>query len=207
MESLRHNGRGVPVPYFVKFIDGKPDFRFVDQRKMVMAVRKRLCFLCGERLGRHLAFLVGPMCTVNRISAEPPNHRECAEYAVKACPFLAQPTRTRREPDPGEVVPPAGCFIERNPGVIAIWMTEGFRIIEVHGGAGALFKMNTSAEVIWYTRGRLATRHEVVSAMEEGLPSLAAPAAQEGLGAMQALQAAWTQAQTLLPPQHGATGA
>ena len=35
---------------------------------------------------------------MNRTSAEPPSHRDCAEFAVKACPFLTQRELTRRKP-------------------------------------------------------------------------------------------------------------
>lgn len=31
-----------------------------------------------------MTFVVGPMCELNRISGEPPSHRECAEFSA-AC--------------------------------------------------------------------------------------------------------------------------
>lgn len=207
LQYRRHNGRGIPVPYFVRYIDGKPDFRYVDPQKMALAANKRLCFLCGDPLGRHLAFLVGPMCTVNRISAEPPMHRECAEYAVRACPFLLDPVRTRRETKmPDGTEPPPGMFIERNPGVMAVWITPHYRPFKASGSTGVLFRMSEATEVIWYSRGRLATRLEVTRAIEEGLPSLMAEAVKDGEGSIRELNRCLSQATKLLPaaPAHGA---
>src|SRR3954470_18037641 len=86
---------GFPVPWFCAWIDDKPDFRVVDSEKLKCAVVGRQCFLCGLPLGRYMCFAVGPMCTLNRVSAEPPSHQSCARYAVQACPFLTQP-RMRR---------------------------------------------------------------------------------------------------------------
>src|SRR5215467_7036859 len=90
---------GFPVPKFVSFIDGKPDFRVVDGRYVLEAIKRRLCWLCGETLGRYMSFVIGPMCAVNRVSSEPPSHFECAQFAVQACPFLTQPRRPRNVHD------------------------------------------------------------------------------------------------------------
>lgn len=110
------DGKGAPIPYFVRYFDGKPDFRYVDPQKILTACIKNLCFLCGEPLGRHRAFLIGPTSTLSRVSAEPPMHRDCAEYAVKACPFLTDPDRGRRQTKmPEGIRDPAGTFFARNP--------------------------------------------------------------------------------------------
>src|SRR5262245_54991717 len=91
--------RGYPVPWFVAWHDGKPEFRTADGRKFRQAIRDRLCWVCGQPLGRHLVFVIGPMCTVNRVTVEPPCHLDCAEFSVRACPFLSKPQMTRREND------------------------------------------------------------------------------------------------------------
>ena len=57
------------------------------------------CWLCGQTLGKHMTFPIGPMCAITRTTAEPPSHLACAEYAVKACPFLSQPRMRRNERD------------------------------------------------------------------------------------------------------------
>lgn len=123
----------IPAPRFISWINGKPDFRSIEPDKLGKAVRLNLCWLCGQALGSRLAMVVGPMCIINRVSSEPPCHRECAEYAVVACPFLSDAIRRRntRPFVPGgdrldiehsENV--AGEAIGRNPGIAAIWITK-----------------------------------------------------------------------------------
>ena len=89
--------RGFPVPWFVAWIDGKPDFRVIAPGRVAEAVNKGKCWVCGGTLFGTRAYVVGPMCAVNRTSAEPPSHRDCARYSAKACPFLSRPTMRRRD--------------------------------------------------------------------------------------------------------------
>jgi len=49
----------------------------------VVCVRHKRCWLCGQPLGKFMCFVVGPMCAINKTSAEPPSHRDCALYAVQ----------------------------------------------------------------------------------------------------------------------------
>lgn len=74
--------RGFPVPWFVDWVpasqDGGtvliPEFRAMDGEKLVAAINQRLCWVCGEGLGKFMTFVAGPMCGINRTSAEPPSH-------------------------------------------------------------------------------------------------------------------------------------
>src|ERR1700758_1867839 len=142
-ESIRHilmparirklpiSPQGYSVPWFVPWDkDGNPVPQAADPAKRMKAVRVGLCWICGEPLGRFRCFIVGTMCCVNKISAEPPCHRDCAEYAVKACPFLRNP-RMRRNPTTPEEhkQPPAGAMIERNPKVSLIWVTHDYQLV------------------------------------------------------------------------------
>jgi len=95
MKGQPEDARGFPVPWFVAWKDGAPIFQAADARKWAKAVKEKRCWLCGKTLGVHHAFVIGPMCGVNRVTAEPPSHRECAEYALKACPFLSRPAAKR----------------------------------------------------------------------------------------------------------------
>src|SRR5215831_3288717 len=97
LKALPVDARGYPVPWFVAWHDGVPDFRIADTAKWRRAVRERRCWVCGDRLGRYLAFVIGPMCGINRTTTEPPLHRECAEWSVMNCPFLVRPHAKRRE--------------------------------------------------------------------------------------------------------------
>jgi hypothetical protein len=181
MKDLPLNKAGYPVPWFVAWFDGEPDFRVMDGNKLLRAVTERRCWLCGQRMTNPTAaFVIGPMCAVNRTSAEPPSHVPCAEYAAKACPFLANPAKRRRENNkPTAVTDPAGIMIARNPGVTLVWPTRRWSLFD-DGRGGVLFDIGEPTRALWYAEGRAATRDEVVASIQSGLPTLAEMAKDDG---------------------------
>src|SRR5436190_4731235 len=149
------NERGFPVPWFVSWINGKWDFVNLDPRKIGEAYNRKICWLCGEPLGQYKAFVIGPMGSINRVSLEPPAHADCAEYAVKACPFLARPNAKRNTVaavNDGETVP--GIMIQHNPGATLIWVTKSFKPIRADDGV--LFEIGEPTSVTWWAEGRAA---------------------------------------------------
>lgn len=202
--------RGFIIPFFVAWMsngklvtepDGEPDFRVVDHHRMVECVKQRKCWLCGEKLGVHLAFVLGPMCTINKVISEPPSHRECAEYALKVCPFLTRPRMRRNEKDlPTDHVEAAGRPFERNPGISAMWITRSYRPFKAHGGnQGVLFNVGPAEQVQWWKEGRLATRQEAMTALDDGYDVLRVDAEQEGPEALRALLSMLREAKLTLP--------
>lgn len=174
MAGLPRDERGYPVPKFVEWFDGKPDFRVVDSRHMIACVRSDLCWLCGNKLGRYKAFVLGPMCAVNRINSEPPSHYECARFAVRNCPFLTKPMAKRNKRDlPDDHHEAAGLPIDRNPGCCAIWVTGTYKPFKPQaGGSGVLFSVGPPDRVEFWAQGRPATRAEVEASLNGGLPLL-----------------------------------
>jgi hypothetical protein len=192
--------RGYPIPHFVAFIDGKPDHRVADPAKLVRAHRLSVCHLCGQAMGAFKAFVVGPMCGINRISSDPPSHRDCAEWAAIACPFLSRPNAKRRTALlPDGVADAAGFAIQRNPGVTLVWVTKSYRVVKAPGGIGGLFQMGDPTSVAFYAEGRVATVDEIEESITTGLPLLEAPAVQEGPRAVRALEQATAVFRKLLP--------
>jgi hypothetical protein len=195
---------GYPVPWFVAWIGGQADFRVIAPNRIVEAVNEHRCWICGDVLGRHLAFVIGPMCAVNRISSEPPCHRSCAEYAVQACPFLSNPAFARRETNkPAGVSEAAGYAIPRNPGVALVWNTETYKVMRVGAdtpGAndGLLFQLGPPLELSWWAEGRTATRAEILASIESGLPLLRG-AADDGPEAAAVLDKLVAKAMELVP--------
>src|SRR5262249_41454815 len=124
IKALPVDRRGYPVPWFVPWEDGEPLFPVADPVKLAMAILHSKCSMCGQTLGAFKCFVIGPMCVVNRVSAEPPCHRDCAEFAVKTCPFMTMPLAKRTSDRIAGIEDPAGIMIERNPGVSAIWVTK-----------------------------------------------------------------------------------
>lgn len=177
--------RGYPIPWFVDYLDGKPEFRAMDPRKWRAAVKQRLCWVCGQKLGAYLCFVLGPMCGVSRTTSEPPVHLECGRWSVVNCPFLSRPAMDRREME--ETAHAAGMPILRNPGVALLWLTHTFEVFKVRdGNEGYLITVGPSIEVEWWACGKPATWREVNDSVTSGLPFLEAEALKEE-GAMRAL--------------------
>jgi hypothetical protein len=150
----------------------------MDGEKMVIAVRHKRCWMCGQPLGKFYTFAIGPMCMVNRNISEPPSHLACIEYSVKACPFLTQPRMRRNEKDmpQGHI---AGIGIMDNPGLTVVWTTLSYKAFKPHGG-GVLFEIGDPEHVEYYTEGREATREEVFTVLKERIPKLYEQAEKDG---------------------------
>jgi len=92
---LPRDPRGFPIPWNVlRTEDGATAFFTVnDDRKAWRALREGLCPLCGERLGRWLWFVGGPRSAFDPSGyyIDLPGHRECMEFALRTCPYLAAP--------------------------------------------------------------------------------------------------------------------
>jgi hypothetical protein len=200
MRQLPRDEVGRPIPYFAAEVAGVHDFRLMDGRKLVKAVLDQLCWICGTRLNRahrgsdvpRGTFVAGPMCLINRTSAEPPNHAACAEWSAKACPFLAKPAKDRRTgnlPETVEEMP--GIAILRNPGVTALIDSERWEFYRVgHNDYGAqdglLCNFSRVTSVRWMAEGQNASQEQVLEAIETGLPALVEMARMEN-GAMRVL--------------------
>lgn len=204
MRKLPVDDRGYPVPWFVAWVpgpDGKdvPEFRAMDGRKFRDAVKQRRCWVCGEPLGRWLAFPIGPMCAITRTISEPPSHLECAEWSVRNCPFLSQPKMVRRDENmPEGFEEAAGLGIKRNPGVICIWSTRSYELFD-DGHGKALITIGDPDSVKWWCEGREATREEVEASVTSGYPILHSMALSQGAVAVEMLDKAFRRAQVLFP--------
>jgi len=183
MAGVPIDDRGFPVPWFVQWINGKPDHRVMDSRKLPLAVNQGLCWQCGGPLGRYKSFVIGPMCSITGSIAEPPSHLECARYACTACPFITRPHAKRREVKEPHVEQ-AGLPILRNPGCIAVWTTKTYKAYRTgRGGApgndGILFRFGPPESIEWYAEGRQATRAEVDESIASGVHLLIERAEQQ----------------------------
>jgi hypothetical protein len=200
-DKMRHlpiDERGFPVPKFVPWIDGKPEFRGMDGRHLKECITHKRCWLCGQPLGVHMVFVIGPMCAVNRNTSEPPCHHSCAMYAVQACPFLTQPKMRRNEKDmpEGDV---AGLMIKRNPGVTVLWTTRSYKVVKDTGGAGVLFRIGDPEEIKYFSQGRQATHEEIMESINSGMPILWEHAKQDGIAALAELNKMYDEAMKLVP--------
>jgi hypothetical protein len=211
MRRLPIDERGYPTPWFVQWFladgtasepgIGKPDFRIADSYKREAAVKHKLCWVCGKKLGNRFAFVIGPMCAVNRVAGDPPAHTACAIYSATVCPFLARPKAERREAGKPAAAADAeipGLGLMRNPGVALVWITDKYDVVPDQKG-GFILHIGHPRGTMWFAEGRQATRAEVLASIESGLPLLQQMAKEESPDAEAQLAAQATRALELVP--------
>lgn len=150
--------RGYPVPFFVEWTDGTPRFDVLSGDAYLLCVEWDLCWICGNELDGDRSFVGGPSMASDRLSFEPPSHPECAEWAARNCPFLAQPHR-RRSSRPKPDARAVGVALP-NPGLAVVWTTR------THQGPwpSGVFTLGDAKQVSWWREGRPATASEVAAA-------------------------------------------
>jgi hypothetical protein len=171
--------RGYTVPWFVEVVDGIPDHRLTSDAKRERALRERRCWLCGERLGPRSTFVIGPMCCLTRTTSEPGCHEECAEWAVRACPFLTRPHAHRRAAGlPEDIHEAPGVGLKRNPGAVALWTCRGAQPFHVQAKPGiqpgTLVRLSQPTRLDLYAEGRKAGPDQLLASLLEGVPVLVA---------------------------------
>lgn len=207
MKNLPVDDRGFPVPFFATWENGVPDFRVVMAEKMASAVRHGKCWICGEPLGSFKAFVIGPMCGITRAISDPPSHRECATFAAKHCPFMANPAAKRNPRNlPVDAHDAPGLGLKRNPGVVAVWVTKSFKPFRASGG-GTLFDIGEPESVEWFASGRQATRAEVGASINSGIVYLIELASKEGPEAVKDLTLRRAKFESLLDANFGVDSA
>lgn len=167
IQWLPVNHEGLPIPWYAQLAK--------DRNKPTTAVRRRLCWLCGQPLGRNVAMSLSPLATLNRTTAEPPAHRDCAIFAAQ------------------------GAMVARqNPPVFAIWIAREYGPFRTERG-GVLLTFGDPEEVLWFADGRTATREEVLIALNSGVPRMMAMARAEGPESVKTIEAMAERAMAYLP--------
>lgn len=202
MMRLPLDHRGYPVPWFVSWIDDKPDFRVFDKQKLGQAIRAKLCWICGAPLYARASFVLGPMGAINQVSPEPPSHEECAEFAVKVCPFLVLPKAQRRKAGlPDNTQPAAGMPFDQNPKVCLLWTTKSSQYSYFLTPSGEiLFDVGEPIETHWYAGGRAAIASVIMDAMSECYWTLEEKASREFMGVTE-LDRRYQEALKLVPAE------
>jgi hypothetical protein len=199
IRCLPVSDEGYPVPWFVSKVDGKWNFVGIEGWKIKEAHKRGICWVCGDRLGAYKSFPIGPMCAINRVTSEPPSHLLCANFSVKACPFLSRPKMVRNyktmpEDQRGEV---PGFSLDRNPGVVLVWTTRSYQLVKVPNGV--LFSLGDPTSLSWWSQGRPATRAEIDHSIAGGMPALRELAEAEGPDAVAELAVRIKAAESLMP--------
>lgn len=199
MLSLKRDKSGLPIPFFVVMESGIPEFRVADGRKALACVQHQRCWICGKEMepGRSV-FVVGPSALLNRVSAEPPSHSECARYAVRVCPFMSNPDFVRRKehfPD-GTISP--GLSIKENPGVMLLWYASGYKI-ESSSNGGGLFIIPNPSKIVYFRHGRKATGEEIQAALKASYDRFVQASKNASVESNAQLHSAFVQALKMIP--------
>jgi hypothetical protein len=89
----------MPVPAIVQWIDGKPDFRQIDNEKYIRHYKYKLCAVCCTKLTLACYWVGGDRSKESHYFADGPMHKECAELSINLCPFLNRTKPTYRGDD------------------------------------------------------------------------------------------------------------
>jgi hypothetical protein len=139
---------GFPVPPGIKWIDGKPDFRQIDEERWIEAAQKKLCGVCGKRLGEYAWYIGGEGCYQAKLFLDLPMHRPCAEASMELCPFLNGTKTTyrgelNRHPNQDATKRPEKLFLMRGLTVrLELGRIKGQEHLLLHAGQG-LMKVRT----------------------------------------------------------------
>lgn len=200
--ALPRDERGYPVPWFVAWVNGKPEFRVADGEKQQLAISNHQCWICGKAIQHRPTFVVGTTSMINRCHGEPPCHYECAVFSAKACPFLTRPKAQRREANLPGGTTTGGVAIERNPGCCVLWVcrskAEAYSIFR--HGRGLLWSLPDPSSLEFFAEARTATRDEVLRSLDEGKLLLRAEAVKDGPSSVRELDRLYQAALALLPP-------
>lgn len=169
--------KGYPIPFFVAYPDGKPDFRVIDPKKVMRCIMEGRCWVCGETLGAYKAFVGGPLMLVNNFSGEPPSHRDCGEFSATACPHLVLPHASRREANMPEGAEFLDGHLATRPPATLLYITKSYLVQRLENGYG--YRMQPPTEVIWYKDGKLANNAEATQALKDAVNNLRAAIGEE----------------------------
>lgn len=173
MQQLPIESRGYPVPWFVPWVDGSPDFRLAKQSLIPKAILERRCWICGREFADAIyTFIIGPMGFINCINSEPPSHLDCAEFAVQACPFLVNPIANRRNVGIPEWSEREADQHPYNPGLSVLWTTSYWRALNIPKFGIRFEILREPGQLDFWREGKKATPTETRAALDRALALL-----------------------------------
>jgi hypothetical protein len=90
-ENCDKDERGLYVPFIVLKENGAHHFKINDEIKVMKCTVERRCSVCGTHLNDNIWFIGGPASVFHKRGAvaDLPVHKECGEYSLQACPYMA----------------------------------------------------------------------------------------------------------------------
>jgi hypothetical protein len=94
--------------------DGSADFVAVQALRVRRCLTKKLCGICGRKLGVTSAFVGGPISAATHAYSNPPFHPECARAAMRLCPYILIGRHKRAQGDrAAHAATPAGMELAK----------------------------------------------------------------------------------------------
>lgn len=152
LSHLKIDKRGYPIPYFVSWVNGEPEFRYMDHKRLMMIIEKKLCHICGIKLPKdYFYFISGPVGLQNKVSSDAAMHRICAEFSLKACPHLYLQKAERRENDDlgKHLNARPSPLIKEKPSELYLVKSSKFLLIEYEGHPYIRFTPVSSEKYIY----------------------------------------------------------
>lgn len=99
--KFRPTFKGFIVPYIVVTKDGTPYFKINDTNKVNHCINNDLCSICGGKMDEDKWMVGGPASSFAQggYFVDIPVHKECGEYALKTCPYMAYTQYTAKGVD------------------------------------------------------------------------------------------------------------
>lgn len=165
------NRQGLPLPWFI--LEEYDNFKKIKTGAVDIAHQTNVCWLCGSPLLGLKAFVCEPIQAITRVTAEPTSHADCAEFVAKM-PYTTQYNS-----------------------ITLVWLVRTYR--HVYGPKGSTFELPNPVETLWFKKGQVATRGEVLEALHKDLPFLELTARLAGPEAEDTLRANTNRAMQYLP--------
>lgn len=144
LEHLRVDERGYPIPFFVGYHDGKPNFRYGDTFKRDICLAQKKCAICGKKLPRDFSYVItGPEGYANQIVSDAPMHRRCAEFTMDACPHIHFEKAQRKEDVTGT------DLMAKKPDVLLLIKIDKYKLVKDRGNVYINFRPVAKEEYIY----------------------------------------------------------
>lgn len=183
MQHLPLDARGYPIPTIVyRDGDGKPHFTVNEESLRQHVIRMDECSICGGKLLRGRWYVGGFRSAFHPHGAylDPAMHAECAEYALKVCPYLANPSYTKRieartvkkdDPTPLVIDP---TMDPKRPELFVAIMTTGQRynrhenpVLAARNAIGTIVPKRPYVQVQYWVQGKHIPFHEAQAIISE----------------------------------------
>jgi hypothetical protein len=174
--ALDKDKRGYPIPWNVlRGVDGSPVFTANESTKHMQALEGQLCPICGVKLGSIRWFVGGPLSAFHPDGGymDLPGHRDCVEYALQVCPYLAAANYLAKEKDlskvPDDVTLIDHTMLPGRPPLFVMVACRRFTVVPKQGSLPTLRPEKPYLDTRYWKKGFQLTASEGMRQARESL--------------------------------------